>query len=475
MRWPVGMGIAAWRWLRRSRGVPRRRLHAGVQPEVGRLPQRDGDRVQDPRQGVGPLYQRRYTVRISGSPLTAAELIDRVGDDLNAASPVEIAVFDKTSGVSRPLEMGDEYVVHMPGPWNCPVRVVERTPVSFRFVTLSGHLEAGEIEFRATRTREGGLVFTIESWARSGDRLAEVLYERVGIAKEMQLHMWTHFCTRVAELSGGHMVGGVGVQTERADVSGAGRGQRLVGRAVTAAFARTFALAARLRDRPLHPKGLVFDATLVLHGTSQHWGVPLLDERTELQGEVRLSRAIGLPPPLPDLLGLALRWRQPPAGDAAEATAELLLATTGHNPLGRHLLRPAARWSPAFYGSLLAYRAGDRRILLGAVAPPAHHVPADLTSLAHSVDERPLSLNLVVATEFGAWERFGELRLLGPARGDGNGSARFNPARTPIRGLPPAGFFQQVRGPTYDAVQHAARPTGDSRPARRRRAERTAP
>ncbi|NDU72024.1 DUF1990 family protein, partial [Actinomadura sp. DSM 109109] len=349
------MGLAGWRWLRGSRKVPRRRLPSGVRTGIARLPSRSGDRVQDPRQGFGPLYQRRYTVRISGSPLTAAELIERVCDDLNAASPVEVAVFDKTSGAPGDLAVSDEYVVHMPGPWNCPVRVVERTPVSFRFVTLRGHLEAGEIEFRAARTPDGDLVFTIESWARSGDRLAEALYERVGIAKEMQLHMWTHFCMRVAELSGGRPEGDVEVRTERAEVPGGRRRRRPVSRAVTATFTRGFALAARLRDRPLHPEGLVFDAALVLRGTSCYWGVPFLDDRTELRGEVRLSRAVGLPPGLPDVLGLALRWRQPqhvgqpPTGDAeVPSSPELLLATTGRTRLGRHLLRPARHWSPAF-------------------------------------------------------------------------------------------------------------------------------
>ncbi|MEW2354080.1 DUF1990 family protein [Spirillospora sp. NPDC029432] len=431
--------------------------------------------MQNSRQGVGPTYQRRYTVRVSGSSLTAAQLITRLGDDLNAASPVEVAVFDKTSRTSDPLEAGDEYVVHMPGPWNCPVRVVERTAVSFRFATLRGHLEAGEIEFRARDDREGDLVFTIESWARSGDRMAEFLYAKLGIAKEMQLHMWTHFCTRVAELSGGHVIGDVEVQTERAEPSGPGR-QRRLARAVTAAFARASALAARLRDRPLHPKGLVVEATLTLHGTSRYWGVPFLDDRTELRGQVRLSRALGLPPALPDVLGLALRWRQPRSGDAeAEAIGELLLATTGHTRLGRHLLRPATRWSPAFYGSLLAYRAGDRRVLLGAVARRGRIVPAGLAPLARALEEAPALLDLVVATEFGSWERFGELRLQGPARSDGSEPMRFDPARNPVQGLLPAGLLQQVRGPAYAAAQRVARRRADgARSERHRRPERTA-
>jgi len=443
VRWPMGMGLAGWRWLRRSRRVPRRRLRTEAATEVERIPRRAGDRVQDAGQGVGPIYQRRYIVRISGSPLAPAELMARLGDDLNAASPVEVAVFDKTVGGSPPLAEQDEYIVHMPGPWNCPVRVVELTPVSFRFTTLRGHLEAGEIEFRVDEAGNGDLVFTIESWARSGERLAAVLYQKVGIAKEMQLHMWTHFCTRVAELSGGRMVGNVEVLTERVD-GPAGRPHPLT-RALTAAFTHAFALAAHVRDRPLYPRGLVFDATLVLHGTSQYWGVPLLDDRTEVPAEVRLSRAVGLPSALPDILGLALRWRLPPDGDA-----ELLLATTGRTALGRHLLRPATRWSPAFYGSLLPYRAGDRRLLLGAAArTPA--LPADLPSLAR-LDE--WSLDLLVAPEFGPWERFGELRLHGPAR-DGD-TGRFNPARNPIRGLVPAGPLQQVRGPTYAAVQQVS-------------------
>jgi hypothetical protein len=179
---------------------------------------------------------------------------------------------------------------------------------------------------------------------------------------------------------------------------------------------------------------------------------------------------VGLPPPLPDVLGLALRWDQPAdtasgfGGDAPESgeptIAELLLATTGRGMLGRHLPRPETKWTPAFYGSLLPFAAGDRHILLGAVAQPPVTVPADSAALAHAVDERAITLELVMATEFGPWERFGELSLTGPARSDDSEQVRFNPTWHPISGLPPAGPLQQVRGPAYAAVQEVDSSTG---------------
>ncbi|MDL4819823.1 DUF1990 family protein [Actinomadura opuntiae] len=453
-RWPAGMGVALWRWLRTSRGIARERLPAAS--GMDRIPDRGGDRVQGLRQGVGPAYQRRYTARIVGSDLDAPRLMERLRADVNAASPVEFAVFDRVSGDEAPLDLGDEYDVHMPGPWNCPVRVVERTPVSFRFATLEGHVEAGEIEFRA-RDTEDGLLFTVESWTRSGDRLADVLYDRLRMAKEMQLHMWAHFCGRVAEMSGGRMAGDVEVRTERAEIPGDGRvNARYLTEMAAAVSARSFTALARVRGgRPLHPRGLVLDAALRLSGTSHFWGVPLLDETVELRGVARLSRSVGLPPPLPDILGLALRWRQPEDGGAP---SELLLATTGHGRLTRHLLRPAVRWGPGFYGSLAPYAAGDRHVLLGAVA--RRPVPSGLGALARAAAERPIALDLVVTTELGRWERFGELILTGPGRTDDREPVRFNPARHPIPGLRPAGPLQQVRKRTYDAVQHVDRRAG---------------
>jgi hypothetical protein len=170
--------------------------------------------LQLPEDGVGPLFHRRYAARIRGSQLSPEELIGRLGRDLNAAAPTEFARFRKTSGAPGKLRRNDELLVLMPGPWNGPVRVVEAGPRSFRFATLRSHLEAGQIEFSATRD-DDELCFVIESWARSGDRLSNLLYHHVRMAKEVQLHMWTSFLERVAEVAGGRLRGGLEIATRK--------------------------------------------------------------------------------------------------------------------------------------------------------------------------------------------------------------------------------------------------------------------
>jgi hypothetical protein len=115
-----------------------------------------------------------------------------------------MASFETMSGEpARNLAVGDELIVRLPGPWNGPIRVIERTPTSFRFATLQGHMEAGEIEFRTSTDDRGFLEFRIESWARSGDPLFHLLYGRLLIGRELQQHMWAQFCLRVAAVSGG--------------------------------------------------------------------------------------------------------------------------------------------------------------------------------------------------------------------------------------------------------------------------------
>jgi uncharacterized protein (UPF0548 family) len=173
----------------------------------------EAEDVQTADDGVGPLFHRRYRTRIRESRMSAEELFAQVTADIDRVAPTEFASFQKVRGEDGRMAVGDEYVVRMPGPWDGPVRVVEVMPTSFRLATLEGHLEAGQIRFWV---EPGDLIlFSIESWARSADRLVHLLYDRVRMAKETQLHMWTSVLEGVVRLSGGRMTGGVDIETRR--------------------------------------------------------------------------------------------------------------------------------------------------------------------------------------------------------------------------------------------------------------------
>lgn len=148
--------------------------------------------------------------------MSPEELMSRVQADPNAVSPSEFAAFQKLGTDDGSMRTGDEFVVRMAAPWDGPVRVVEVSTTSFRLVTLEGHLEAGQIEFRLARDGEA-LLFEIESWARSADWLTDALYDRLRISKEVQVHMWSSVIERTARLAGGKLVDGITLETRRID------------------------------------------------------------------------------------------------------------------------------------------------------------------------------------------------------------------------------------------------------------------
>ena len=202
------------------RSTPLHRRESLEAAPVGHLPPRypdgvDSSEVLGVDDGFGPLFHRHYSTKIRESSLSPEELFARVTENLNRAAPSSFARFQRVFGDQDTLSVTDEYVVRMPGPWDGPVRVIDRTPRSFRLATLQGHLEAGQIEFRV---RGGELItFEIESWARSSDRYSNLLYHHVRMAKEVQLHMWISFLEGVVDVSGGRMTGGITIDTRRVE------------------------------------------------------------------------------------------------------------------------------------------------------------------------------------------------------------------------------------------------------------------
>jgi hypothetical protein len=219
-RWPLGVAITSWRYLWRT--TPLHRDEAEGSLERDSPPSLPGElqrsELQLPERGTGPLFHRRYRVRIRDSDLSADELVQRVAAEPDSVAPSEFATFNKLSGPAGTMRVNDEYVVRMASPWDGPVRVAKRDLSMFRLVTLEGHLESGQIEFRAYE-ENGLVVFEIESWARSKDRLTDLLYDRLRMSKEVQLHMWISTLERIVQLAGGRMSGGIEIHTRRIEAS----------------------------------------------------------------------------------------------------------------------------------------------------------------------------------------------------------------------------------------------------------------
>jgi hypothetical protein len=206
----------------------------------------------------------------------------------------------------------------------------------------------------------------------------------------------------------------------------------------------------------MHPRGAVFDAVLHRHD-GPAWGVPWLAATATDDAVARLSRGAGLPAPLPDVLGLAIRL---PGGSSGQAPIDLLLTTTGRGALTRLVPLPR-RDAAAFYSSIMAYRSDAGAVRVAAV-PETDGVPSDPAELADRVAGGDLRFTLVAARGLGAWEPFGRLTLTDPVPAL-DPDVRFDAVRHPPPGLAPDGPMARFRAPAY-AQARAGRARSQRRP-----------
>ncbi|HEV7883010.1 MAG TPA: DUF1990 family protein [Solirubrobacteraceae bacterium] len=226
-RWPLGVLKTGWDYLWRTTPMHRSERPGAVPADVPPPlpPGTDRSDLQGVEDGVGPLMHRSFLVRVREAQLTAGELIGAFAGRPNRAAPTALASFVKVHGDEGELRVGDEFTVRMPGPWDGPVRAVEVAPTHFSLVTLDGHLEAGRIRFEARDLAPGRLEVRIEAWARGGDRLSNLLFDRLRVNKEVQLHMWTSVLERLTRLSGGRRDGPIDIRTRRVDAAELARGR----------------------------------------------------------------------------------------------------------------------------------------------------------------------------------------------------------------------------------------------------------
>jgi hypothetical protein len=232
---------------------------------------------------------------------------------------------------------------------------------------------------------------------------------------------------------------------------------RFAGRALGAAGgvaigAVLAAVSAIRRAKAVHPRGESFLATLSVPAAA---GAPpearLLHTPGEHRAVVRFSRSLGLPRPLPDLLGMSIRV---PDAYGPGRHQDLLLVTSGRRPLLHHVFLPAADMQQRPYTSALPYRIGRRLFVVGALPDSRSPRPAgadEFARLRAAAATGALRFRIALAPLGGPFRAVAELRV-GGALPPALEGLRYDPWNTG-GGLDPAGVLNEMRRYAYPMSQ----------------------
>jgi hypothetical protein len=218
------------------------------------------------------------------------------------------------------------------------------------------------------------------------------------------------------------------------------------------------ALAGIRRGKSFHPDGVVYEARLEILGAPvAPQGAELLSQPGDHRAVARFSRAVGVPRPIPDLLGLSIRL---PDVYGAGRHQDFLLVTSADYPLLHHIFLPAIDTQQRPYTSSLPYRAGSELFLVGALPDPESPRPPgrdEFERLEAAAATGRLSFQLAVASVNGRFRPVGRLRV-GRRLGPELDPLRFNPWNSG-GGMTPAGWLNGARDRAYKLSQATWRRT----------------
>lgn len=218
------------------------------------------------------------------------------------------------------------------------------------------------------------------------------------------------------------------------------------------------ALAAARRGKAVHPHGVVYAGRLLVTGAPDApGGAALLSEPGEHEAIVRFSRSVGVPRPLPDLLGMSIRL---PDVHGRDRHQDFLLVTSIDLPVAHHVFAPATDTQQRPYTSSLPYRSGDELYLVGALPDPSSPRPSgddEFERLDRAAATGRLRFRFAVAPMMGRFRQIGEL-WISERLPDDLDALRFNPFNTG-GGLVPAGSLNLARDRAYRLSQAAWRRT----------------
>ena len=226
------------------------------------------------------------------------------------------------------------------------------------------------------------------------------------------------------------------------------------------------AVAAARGAKAVHPTGVVYGARLVVDGAAHApRGSSLLATPGEHVALMRFSRSLGMPRPIPDLLGVSLRVLD---AYGRQRHQDFMLVSSVDRVILHHLFVPAADAQQRPYSSSLPYRAGDETFLVGVVPDPLSPRPPgddEFQRLQRAAATGRLTFGLAVASARGRFRRVGTLHVEErlPQSVD---ALRFSPFHCG-GGLAPAGVLNRLRDYAYPLSQAAWARRGDGAQAQR--------
>ncbi|WP_411720886.1 hypothetical protein [Mycetocola sp.] len=214
-------------------------------------------------------------------------------------------------------------------------------------------------------------------------------------------------------------------------------------------LAEGFRLLQRLRHpRPIHPHGVALTGT-VRFFTDSTTGLPFFDSppAAEIAVSARASRSLGVPSPLPDVIGLAVRLAAP-AG-----AADVVFASTGFGVPSRFWLAMQRSPSRARFTTLFPYRSTRGPVLFAARTIEPEDLPTGLTDLAAALERTTWRLRLYSATPTGRWHPFAVLELGRSADSPLDTPDRYDPVSHALPGAEWYPWARRLREPSYSRIQ----------------------
>jgi hypothetical protein len=196
------------------------------------------------------------------------------------------------------------------------------------------------------------------------------------------------------------------------------------------------------RRRVFHPSGVLAEGHLTRIAPPGQ-GLPI--ESADVLA--RVSKAVGVPGGLPDLIGLA--WRMPPSG-SAKRPWDVLMVSAGSGLLTRFALRPTIAWTGTTLSTLMPLRRPDGWWWLKAEVRTALGGRLSLDAVREAVESDAVVFDVQQAHGTGSFEPLAELSLTAVIPTDAEHDVSFDPARNtaPNVGLGPQ-WLTQLRKRAY--------------------------